>query len=471
MTMLRLRKDAVLTVPAIKRIVEQHRTNVVPRLEKLERYYEGKNDILKRQMADETTPNNRVPHTFGNYITDTLVGYFIGKPVSYKSEDAAAMEEIQSIFNYNDEQDENAELASDASIYGAAYEMLYVDADGNIRFKNINPKEVICIYDNTVENELLYVIRYYDETDIITEEDYTTVEVYSRDNIATYQAGRILNDLTLIEEKPHYFGLVPFASYQNNSRQIGDYELVTPLIDEYDISVSDTLNNQEYTANSILLITGISTEPITELDDEGNEVVVYNPAQELKNMKEKRTMIFENEQAKAQFLNKDANDVEAEETKKRLEKDIHKMAKCPNLSDENFVGNSSGVAMAYKLMGTEDLTSIKERKFKKGLQRRIELIAAISNLKSAAFDWREIEIIFTRNIPVNKAELIDMAVKLKGIVSTETLLSQLGFIENVQLELEKLENEKQSNPFYNEMNIIADEAINQEEEVAENEQL
>lgn len=37
---------------------------------------------------------------------------------------------------------------------------------------------------------------------------------------------------------------------------------------------------------------------------------------------------------------------------------------------------------------------------------------------------------------------------LSSIVSTETLLAQLPFIENVQDEMERIDKEKEKNPFY-----------------------
>ena len=442
--MLRINKDAVLTPEIIKKLVEQHKSTVVPRLTKLENYYKGHTDILKRQMADATKPNNKIINPFANYITDMFVGYFMGEPVSYKSNDKNALEELQLIFNYNDEQDENAELANNASIYGVAYEMCYVDKDGMVRFKNINPKELILIYDNTIENELLYAIRYYDDKDIFTEQEYTVIEVYSREDIKTYRNILVQGDFVLIDEEPHFFGLVPFAEYKNNSDEIGDFELVISLIDAYDKLISDSLNDFEYFCDAYLGLYGMTAEE-----------------EDIMMMKENRVLLMD-EGAKAEWITKNVNDTQMENLKTRLEKDIHKFSKCPNLSDENFVGNSSGVAMAYKNMGTENITSVKERKFKRGLQRRIELIAAITALKSSAFDWRAIEIVFTRNLPVNTAELVDIASKLKGIVSDETIISQLPFVEDVQVELEKLAEQKETNPFYSEMNPIINDALGEE---------
>ena len=74
------------------------------------------------------------------------------------------------------------------------------------------------------------------------------------------------------------------------------------------------------------------------------------------------------------WLLKTIDDTALENYKNRLREDIHTGANVPHMCDESFGGNLSGVAISYKLWGLEQICSIKERKFKKGLQRRIELI-------------------------------------------------------------------------------------------------
>ena len=100
------------------------------------------------------------------------------------------------------------------------------------------------------------------------------------------------------------------------------------------------------------------------------------------------------------------------------------------------------------MVGTENLISVKERKFKKGLQRRLELISLIQGVKLAGFDWRAIDITFTRNLPANDVEIANVVNTLSNVVSTETLLAQVPFVEDVQAEMEKLDKEREKNPFY-----------------------
>ena len=118
------------------------------------------------------------------------------------------------------------------------------------------------------------------------------------------------------------------------------------------------------------------------------------------------------------------------------------MSHVPHLCDESFGGNLSGVAIAYKLWGLEQLCAMKERKFKKGLQRRTELITNILNIKGGHYDYKDITPKFRRNKPENNLELTQIATQLSGLLSTESRLQMLPWVENVHDEMEKLEEEK-----------------------------
>ena len=383
-------------------------------------------------MSDTSKPNNKIANAYASYITDTLVGYFIGEPITYTANDDVLLQDLQMILEHNDEADENAELAKNASIYGVAYEMLYLsEEDKMIRFKSLNPKEVIPIFDKTVEQNLLAVMRYYEDYDYVEDNTYTIVEVIDATHVRRY---KLNTGLSLLEEYPHYFSMVPVAIFKNNEEESGDFERVISLIDAYDKMQSDSLNDFEYFVDAYLALYGFTAD-----------------SEDVAQMKENRVLLMD-EGTSAEWLIKQVNDAYVENMKNRLDKDIHKFAKCPNMSDQEFASNASGIAIKFKLLGTENLVSIKERKFKRGLQQRFELMSMINNVLSEGFDWRAIDINFTRNIPSNDTDIADMVNTLKDIVSEETLLAQIPFIEDVQAELEKVKTEreenKELNPFF-----------------------
>ena len=386
-------------------------------------------------MTDPTKPNNKTANPYASYITDTLTGYFMGEPVSYNADDKNLLQEINMIFEYNDEADENTELAKDASIFGVAYEELYFsEEDKNVRFKRLDPKEVIPVYDKTIEQNLLLVIRYYEDFNYVEQKKSYIVEVIDDIEITRYRTNEMFSNFTLLEDYPHYFGMVPVAIYENNEERMGDFEKVIDLIDAYDKMSSDSLNDFEYFVDAYLALYGFTAD-----------------SEDIQAMKQNRVLLMD-EGTSAEWLIKNENDATTENMKNRLDKDIHKFAKCPNLADEEFASNASGVAIKFKLLGTENLTSIKERKFKKGLQQRLELISMINGLVRGGFDWRAIEIIFTRNIPSNDTDIANVVNTLSGIVSDETLLAQIPFVEDVEAELERLKKQKEedkiNNPFF-----------------------
>lgn len=421
-----------LTEKVIKRVIETHRSSVLPRLQNLENYYNANNAIKNRVMSDPAKPNNKIANAYASYITDTLVGYFIGEPITYTSNDEVLLQDLSMIMEYNDEADENAELAKNASIYGVAYEMLYLsEEDKMIRFKSLNPKEVIPIFDKTIEQNLLAVMRYYDDYDYVEDNTFTIVEVIDSKFVRRY---KLDTGLSLLEEYQHYFSMVPVAIFKNNEDESGDFEQVISLIDAYDKMESDSLNDFEYFVDAYLALYGFTAD-----------------SEDVKKMKENRVLLMD-EGTSAEWLIKQTSDAYVENMKNRLDKDIHKFAKCPNMSDQEFASNASGIAIKFKLLGTENLVSIKERKFKRGLQQRLELMSMINSVLREGFDWRAIDIIFTRNIPSNDTDIANMVNTLKDIVSEETLLAQIPFVDDVQAELEKVKKEreenKELNPFF-----------------------
>ena len=164
----------------------------------------------------------------------------------------------------------------------------------------------------------------------------------------------------------------------------------------------------------------------------------------IKQMRHDKVLEFDDDTGSAEWLIKDLNDSYIENLKTRLQTDIHKFSNIPDMSDSSFAGNTTGVAIKYKLIGLEQIRSRKEREFKKALQRRIELISGILKTKSIdAIDFRDVEITFTANIPANVQEQAQIVKDLQNVVSQKKLLSLLPFIDDPVAELEELKREQE----------------------------
>ena len=286
---------------------------------------------------------------------------------------------------------------------------------------------MIPIYNDDLEQTLIYVIRYWQTYDIETNQMIDYVEVYSAFDITKYRID-VGGTMHIIDQHYHVFGQVPVTPYYNNAEGQGDFELVISEIDAYDSFESDSVNEADYFADSYLVLSGM--EGTTSEDISG--------------MKENRVLVFP-EGGEGQWLTKTVNDSWIENEKKRLDQDIHKFSFCPPMTDENFASNASGVAMKYKLMGLENKVGVKENEFEKGLRRRIELIYGVMRKVSGEMAYLDINIVFTRNLPQDLSASVDTVVKLDGVISDETRLALLPLDIDAKEELEKVEEQKLSN--------------------------
>ena len=336
-------KDTVITKELVQDLIKEH-SKERSRILKMKNYYNGINEAIKnRQYTDTNKPSNRLYSGYPSYITDNFVGYILGQPVTYKSDNEALLETLNLSFLYNDEIDNNTTLAQEQSICGYAYELLYIDEDGNARFKSVDTEDMIVVYENTLEEKEFFAIRC-----VLDEDNKGTVYVYTKDNIEAYAIEN--NELgSIIEEEcqDNFFIDVPICTYENNRQRIGDFEKVLSLIDAYDFANSDTANDFEYFTNALLVISGVTMD---EKDEEGRPL----------NFKDNRVLNFVDNEGKAEYLIKNINDTALENYKNRINLDIHKFSNVIDISDKNFGNNLSGIAMKYKLLGMENIASIKK---------------------------------------------------------------------------------------------------------------
>lgn len=432
--------ESYLTNDHIAKLIQDYKTSEVPRLNKLYDYYLGKTDILKKTTKDPSKPNNKVVSPHSKYISDTTTSYFIASSVVYNSKaNTELLQLVSAIFALNDEHALNSQLAKHASIMGVGYELNYLDENGDYQLANLDPREVFLIYDSKIKSNVLAGVRFY--TVNMFDEKIEYVEVYYRDRI---EFGVLEGSQLTIETEntvEHYFNEVPIIQYLNNDEAQGDFEQVIELIDAYDTVVSATTDDIEYFSDSYMIISGTNQYDVEEFAD----------------MRENK-IILAGENGKVEWLVKDQTNQQVEEYKNRLKNDIYTLAQVPNLSDENFANSQSGESMKYKLFSLESLTAIKERNFKKSLQKRIKLITETLNKKRAsAFDYTDIRMNFSRNMPTNLTNMADVVSKLAGTLSHHTLLSLLSFIESPDEEMEKIKEERKD-PFYTEMEQLEGDA-------------
>ena len=415
-------------------IISTFQTTDLPILKKLKNYYDGRQDIIYKAPVDEGRPDNRLVVNYCKMITDNYNGYMMGKKVSFTGEN---VEKIQEVLDYNDIHETLTEYLRQALIYGRAFLINYIDKDGQQRVQVLDSRDCIPVYDDTIEHSLLYVIRCWEDTsygNLATSIKYK-VEVYGPDETRYYNATAGFNTYELTSVKEHHYEQCPITVFSLNRDETGVFQPILSLQDAVNEALSSEIDNFSDFADAYLVLTGMEAT-----DEEG-----------LADMKRHRCILLSGDgTSNASFLTKNVADTQIENILTNLNTKIYSIAQCPDFSDPQVFGSAtSGIALKFKLMNFEDACSNIESEMRKAIQRMIELIVTILHLTNEEETWRDIQIIFRRNLPTDMTELLNIVNSLRGIVSTETLLGQIPFIDSPAEELEKLKAENDILQLYN----------------------
>ena len=417
--MFRLARDKEMTLTLLSEFLTKHTHEVKNRYKPLYNAYTSDHDILHDPAKPKYKPDNRVVVNFPKYIVDTMNGFFIGNPVKIIAEDEVVADYVEYLDRYNDQDDNNAELAKICSIYGKGHEMYYTDEESELCITYLDPKEAFMIYDESIiERPLFFVRRYVDR------EGFEYGSISDETSVRNF---KVTGGLRWLDEwTPHYFPGVPATEYVENGERQGIFEPVMSMVNAYNKAISEKANDVDYFADAYLKVLG------TAIDKDDVQFIRDN-----------RIVNFEGDGSDkiiAEFMEKPNSDTTQENLLERLERLIFQISMVANISDENF-GTASGIAMKYKLQSMSNLEKTKERKFTAGMNRRYQLLFGHPASKVPADAWIQLQYKFTPNIPANLQEEAQIASQLEGIVSHETQLKVISAVENVKGELDKIEEE------------------------------
>lgn len=440
--MYKYRKEQVLDPEFLTKLIQKFKTEYIPRFDKCQKYYNVRTDIEKRVMTDGK-PNNRLAHGFCRYITNMATSYFAGKPIRYTAEDSEHGEALEEVFKDNYIDSVNFNVSKEASKKGIGFLFLFINEKGKLRIKKLDAGAVIPVYSPSLDEFLEAGIRIWEEHDIEGKLEAEYADVYDEEYIHHFRKGS--GEQAYSEQLPpdrHLLNDIPIIVVWNNEDRMGDFEPVMTLNDAYDNAQSDTANDMDYFTDAYLCVAGASDIMVDALSGEDKEEDDTN-AKAVRNLRKNR-ILFLDEHGQAQWLIKQVNDAASENYKNRLYKDIFFLSQVPALSDENFAGNLSGVAIKYKLIGLEELAIMKENCFRSAQTKMVSIITGYLNtLKNKEWDPDTVEMKYDRNFTENLAEMIENATKLEGVVSRETQIGMLpaDIVKDTGEELERIRKE------------------------------
>ena len=430
---------------------EDYRQNELARLQMLFDYYNSNHTILRKRNRTVNKADAKVVSGYASYISTIATAYFLGKPISYKAdENTQDYDRLSEYLATEEEQKNNFELALNASIFGKAYELLYINNAQELKSKCLDTRDVFVIKDNTIDRNIVGAVR-FGINHVETNKIEVTLEVYDEKMVSTYQymvtsnyeAKDLTNARNLVSRRLHGFNGVPIIEFSNNKNQKGDFENVITYIDAYDTAVSTSVDDLTDFSDAYLVLKNLGGT---------------NP-EDIQRLKDDKVFMVQGD-GDAKWLIKDVNDTYSQNVKDRINDDIHKFSFTPDMGDEKFSGNTSGVALEFKLLPLEQLGSQKEMYFKDAINKRLQLIIDYLGLKIKPTD---IQKVFTRNLPRNLKEISEIMKNLKGLISDETLISLFPQVEDAKSELEKMKTEAEENNIYNDYEFGKAADVNEQE--------
>lgn len=427
-------------------------------LQKLKRYYIGEHSILKHERRNPNAPNFKTVANHAKDIADTATGYFLGSPITYNNTGESDLEPLLVAFDNAEVDQVDTQNALNMAIYGRAYEYIYVKEGLNeLDSASLDVENTFIVYDDSIERRPLFAVYYYEVKDNTKDTKTYQAEVFTQNLhyhiVLSDSSGSYVKKLDV---EPHHLGQIPIIEYKNNNFAIGDYEQQISLIDAYNSLMGNRVNDKEQAIESILVLYGAQLGDTPEETHKAMSILNEEGLLELPM------------DSKADFLKNLLDEGATEILRKALKEDIYTFSHVPNLTDEKFAGNSSGVAMEFKLLGLEMITKTKEANYKRGIRQRIAIFAHYLGMQQIALEAHSIVPQFSRGLPKNLLELSQVINNLEGKVSLRQLISLLPFVEDPDAELEELEEEKEKNmervPFFNQVNTKPEEEVADEQQ-------
>lgn len=427
-----------------------------------QRYYRNDNDIVgrKRYYIDrkgnrqelKNLSNSKLAHPFMRKLTNQKVNYLLSRDFSVVCGNETFADELNNYFDKSFRRMLKT-VGRDAVVNGIAWLQVYYDKKGQLKFKRIPPEEIIPFWADAEHTELDGILRVYKITKFLKsgyKQHIQKVEYHTLSGVWYYEMGDkgLIPDPDMSEGPQGHFAVgqevdsdgnitaqpfqavwerVPFVAFKYNADEISLLKWVRPLIDDYDKNTSDTSNNLQDVPNNIKVVRNYDGT------DKGEFV---------ENLATFRTAFVSND-GDMTTLNTPLDTTAIDSHLNRLKKDIYDAGNGIDTQDDNL-GNASGVALRFRYAGLEMDASDMGNEFRASLECLIWFIAVDLAAKGLGdFVEEDVDIIFNTDIIVNESEVILDAKNSAGIISDETIIANHPWVRSVEEEQENLRKQRE----------------------------
>lgn len=383
---------------------------------KMYEYYKGNSDgYLEYKIVDERS-NTQINCNFIKKFIKEEVSYTLGNDITYESmsKDSEFVKDINT-YTWHWREAHDSELMKYLLIFTKVYELYYLDSDARFCSKIIKPTEGYAYYDKTSEKVLFFIHSFSNKYD---KKSY--IDVYTDDQIYHFN-----NKFELLSTNKNIFGQVPVTVGELTEEGYDDslYKDIKSLEDAFEINLSDICNEISDFRNAYLVFTGCTVDK----DD-------------IPDMKKLGVLNAKDKNSTIQWLIKNINDSFIQNTLDRYI-DLMYQLSCHINHNERLQSNLSGITLESRLIALRNKCTLEIKSHKDMIKNRLIFLCRYLSVKcNKVYDCRDINVVYTPNIPRDDTALADIISKLpEGLLSYDTLRGRFSFVTDPKKEGEKAE--------------------------------
>ena len=410
----------------VKDWIDAFTSNIQPRLIYLDSFYQGEDDIMKYPF-EKRDFNSQIHVNLAYMTVQNIVSYCFGKePTQDYHKDFAYGKYIDELKFKNNEILEDKALESDCSRLGLAYEFVGVrEVKGTKEpfYKRIDPFTTFLVADDSIlENEVCYIT--YSIIEPKNKRAYKKGFIYGRGTIYAFEYKGSKVTLISQEDNTAYPDDFPIVMYKNNDNNFGDYEPACPILSAYSKTYSLAIDDFSGIANAILAFFNVDL-----------------PEEEREKLNRTRVVSLMGENSDAKYIYKKLDSSSFKALQEALRGEYYAITNVPDFTDLSSY-NKSGQAIAFKMIGIENIRLNKSAYFEQGMRKRWNIIASYVG-KPFEIGKDDMQYQFYNNLPNNVsadleyADLVD-----KNLLSRESAMRKMETVTDVEGELARIEQEQ-----------------------------
>lgn len=445
---------ADITVDNVASIVKSYFSDFTaeaPQIKMLHDYFKGNQPILSKERDELAKSNEKIVINIARTASKNIKSAFIGEETQYlpvetdNEKQKAALKQLVTLYRAIEEPAHNSRIEGDRGKYGYAYEFVTIDKKGKTKLKRLLPFKTSMVFSEDDEDEPVFAYNFYDRVNERGDKIGIRMHVYTANKVFTYNATDFAEPQGDIKEQDNPTGLMPIVMYENNDELMGDFEPAIPILNAINKVYSDRIDNIDDIVEAFLVF--VNTEIYEQTTNDKGEIVYDN--KKLVAMKKNRAIEIKGEQGLPADVKHVVNTLDQSNIQVVCD-NLVRLAYAVMLVPDGVNSKSNGGSDSAEADNTregfkqfEQLLNDKERFFKKGLKKRIELIKKLNALNENGLGEIEVEnvdIRFIRSKNLNgqsDAQIIQI-LQSTGLFSPDTIIALSNLCESPQEEINKI---------------------------------